>query len=402
MIITPSPMDYYFYRRSLYTIQFVFEFRGSLDVGALESALVRAGAFFPAVTARIRVVGATELVLETGHEVPVRCARIGEPTSTDNVDSFLDAINNVPGEPLVKFLVSRTPSRSFVGVSFSHMLGDGASFLQFLTGLASLLRGEEPRSAHDDRTALHRFAGTDKVTPDSLFAATGYVLPRPETPLAFEIETLRFSYQQLEDLRRAHATKGVEVSVNDILMAELALRYHRSIPLYEGKFIVRCPVDYRKQMGLPMNYFGNAVRDALAIFGDGELESLPRHEVAVRIRAAIKGVNERSVNASLVCLESLRKQRGLNIFEDVGCPGLLVSNLTKFPFAEIDLGLGPPEKMHHASLNPRLAFIMATREGVEVRFKRPLTQSQTEASTMKIPMTEANHASVRTPLTPKM
>lgn len=376
MKIPLSPMDYYFYRRSLYTIQFVFEYHGHLDIQKLQQNLDTAVSIFTIVGSRIKIISDKEVVLETGHSISIRSQNLeSEPTATSSTEQFLDAVKNCERESLTKVLVTQTPTRSFVGFSFSHMLGDGTSFFQFLVCLSKLCKSENTNARPSNQRELLKVQATNEFSLDKLFESTGYVVPRPPKPEGFTIETFKYSIQDLKKLKAFCAEQGADVSSNDILMAELAKRFHHDIPLYNDQFIIRCPVDYRKTFGLPLEYFGNAVRDAVVIFRKGEVDDLSLSEVALRIRRGIQSIDRESIENSLKCLDAIRRDHGIGIFEEIGCPGLLVSNLSKFPIAKIDLGLGAPIGLYPASLNPRLAIILPSNEGVTVQFKRPLAAS---------------------------
>jgi len=375
MKIPLSPLDYYFFRRRLYTIQFVFEYQGQLDTTQFEKSLNETRAVFPATGARIKIESDREITLETGFSIPLRTIRIStEPKfdTPEDVESLLDPVINEDGMPVLKILVTQSPSRSFVSISFSHMLGDGMSFFRFLSSLSANCLHKKAGSKPCDQRELLQRGSLPGDSRKALFAATGYVIPRPPNPDAFSVERIHYSNQELEMLKRHCMAKGFQVSTNDILMAELAKRFHRDIPLHNGQFIVRCPVEYRKILGLPSEYFGNAVRDALTILQPEEIETMDIANLAGKIRKSILDVGKESIEESLRCLNALREENGIEIFEDVGCPGLLVSNFSKFPIRKIDFGLGAPSVFHHASLNPRLALILHAQDGVDVRFKRPL------------------------------
>jgi len=393
MKIHLSPMDYYFFRHSLYTIQFVFEYSGHLEISQFEQNVSTAIQSFDAVGSRLKIISDTEIIFETGFPISIRSQNLNpEPPLSQplDVEALIDSVTNGEQEPLFKILVSYSASRTFVGFSFSHMLGDGMSFFQFLEHLSQICTSQPSMAKASNQRDLLQIdsldISSDQTMIGSLFDETGYIMPRPANPSAFRLESFSYSRQQLIDLQKSYANQsirvassairmadqGLRVSSNDILMAELAKRFHRSIPLYENKLIVRCPVDYRKILGLPDGYFGNAVRDAIAVFQPNEIENLQVPEIALRIRQSIQSIDKNSILRSLRCLDTLRKKNGISIFEDLGCPGLLVSNLSKFPTAQIDLGIGPPTGLHHASLNPRLGLILPTQNGVQVHFKCPI------------------------------
>jgi NRPS condensation-like uncharacterized protein len=371
-----SPMDYYFFRRSLYTIQFVFEYQGHLDIQNLERSLDKVASIFIAVGSQIKIISDKEATLETGHSISLRSQVFEDEPAVVSTEPFLDPVNNCEGEPLVKVIVTQTPTRAFVGFSFSHLLGDGTSIFQFLDCLSKISISEGLNARPSNQRDLLKVPPTSELSLKNLFESTGYVVPRPPNPEGFTVETFKHSHHDLKRLKAICASEGVDVSSNDILMADLAKRFHRDIPLHDDKFVVRCPVDYRKILGLPSEYFGNAVRDAVAVFKVGEVDDLTLAEVALRIRRSIQSVDRPSIERSLKCLDAVRRDHGIGIFEEMGCPGLIVSNLSKFPIAKIDFGLGEPIKLHHASLNPRLGLILPSADGVVVQFKRPLAARQ--------------------------
>lgn len=377
MRIPLSPMDYYFFRRSLYTIQFVFEYQGHLDVQKLKTNIDKAVSIFIAVGSRLKIISEKEIVLETGYSISITSQTFEDEFATkDSIEKLLTPITNCEGEALMKVLLTHTPSRSFVGFSFSHILGDGTSFFQFLNCLSQFSRSENSNSHVCNQRDLLNIPEENGMSLDDLFKFTGYIVPRPESPQGVTIENFKYSNKELKERKDLYSNQGFHVSSNDILMADLVKRFHQDIPLYKDQFIVRCPVDYRKTFGLPSGYFGNAVRDAITVFKVGEIDILSLLEIALRIHLSIQAVDRKNVEESLKCLNAIRQNHGISIFEEMGCPGLLVSNLSKFPIAKIDLGLGPPIGFHHASLNPRLGLIIPSTDGVSIQFKRPIKKEK--------------------------
>jgi hypothetical protein len=363
-----SDADYYFFRRERYAIQYVFRYAKRIDEDRLRKALLLTGAALPPLGARLVPQGPRALALRPGHGVPLRAqsvARVPDPSA------LVDPVRNLSGEPLVKVVLSRAPEGDFVGFSFSHFLGDGASFFLFLRSLVAFLHGEAPPPAHFGRSCLQGPPGG--AGRPELFPVSGYVLPRlPDLPPAAP-ERICFGKEELSAARARAESHGMILSENALMMAALAKRFRTQIPLYEGKFLVRCPVDYRARLGLPAGYFGNAVLDAVAAFTPGEMQAFSEMEIARRITDAIRAVTPARIARHLANLRRLREEEGPSIFEEISCPGLLVSNLTKLPFAGIDLGAGPPVGVFPASLNPRLAVVLPGEDAYEVRIRPPLS-----------------------------
>jgi hypothetical protein len=366
MKIPLAPLDYYFYRPSLYTIQFVFEFDYRLDVTRLEKALQRAGQLIPVLRARLELISDNELVFKV----------TDEPLSLfikeydEDAQSLILPIVNSPGEQLLKVSVANGVGGGFLGVSFSHMLGDGASFFMFMNTLSKIMKGEDcVSSAHLPRR-FFPLSSSDflPVTSHRLFAATGYAF-RPPREKVGRIDALCFTKNDLLALKE-EASEGAPATTNDALMAYLLKKYHQEVPLSEeGHLVIRCPVDYRKLFpGMPLAYFGNAVRDAVACFDPDAIYTMSLSQIAATIRQAITSVDEASVRNSLVCLDDLRRGNGIDVFSEIGCPGLLVSNLSRIDLGSIDLGSGPPVDFRPASQIPTWAVVLNKCDGVEVRY----------------------------------
>ena len=372
MKIDLAPIDYYFYRPHLYTIQFAFEYESKISMEKVAVGVRRLLKQMPILGSRLLKVSNFKVVFELGHEIPIREQQV-EGEILDSSEQLYDTVSNTDGEPLIKILVSHTERRSYVGISFSHMLGDGASFFMFMEYLSRAINSETFHvSISSDRSKLNAYVQTSKT---DLFDSTGYIRPRPKNPHRVDVENILYSFAELEEMKDLCKTSGVKVSTNDIVMADLTKRFHKSIPLFNNRFIVRCPVDYRNITGIGQNYFGNAVKDAVTTFIPEDLDGLTLPLIANTIRKSIDSINQNSVKESLTALDSFRQENGISAFQDLGCPGLLVSNLSKFPISEIDLGSGKPCNFHHASLNPRLALILPASNGLLVKFKRPGQES---------------------------
>ncbi len=78
MKIELSPVDYYFYRPQLYSIQFAFEYRNRISTQRLLDALVDLTSKMPIIGARLIKLSEVQLILETGHDIPVREQQLSE------------------------------------------------------------------------------------------------------------------------------------------------------------------------------------------------------------------------------------------------------------------------------------------------------------------------------------
>lgn len=377
-----SPMDYYFYRPNLYTIQFVFEYRGRVDSIKLKKSIESTAKIYPLIMCKLKYLSDFILEFDEYNEpFPLTIVELTEQPNLDStleVDNLIDSVTNLHNNPLFKVRVNYFKNQTYIGFSFSHMLGDGFSFMTLMQSISRIFNNlQVTEKSCNDRTLLYENNSERKITGslERLFASTGYITPRPMQPLNSKLEKIIFKFEELKKLKEeVNIFTDQKISSNSFIMASLLKRYHLNIPLTEsGELIVRCPVDYRRNYSkIPSNYFGNAVRDAITSFKADNFNKFDLIKIAEKIQQSINNVDEISIYKSLQNLDDLRQEHSISIFNELGCPGLLVSNLSRFPFDEIDFGLGSPYAIHHASQIPRLAIIMPHPEGFEVRFKVPL------------------------------
>jgi hypothetical protein len=376
-MIPLSPIDYYFLRPNLYTIQFVFEYDRPLNAERIGLAFKELSQFNPIGRFHLVELSDHEVVLQDSRkDIPVAVAKVSEEPCVTTMDGLLTLIDPVINEfksPLVKVLVTESPSKFYLGVSFSHILGDGFSFLMYMRSVARVFQGHPlDHSVDHDRSRLipNSESRSQKSALQSLFADTGYDKIQSDAPREMIHEHFHFSSKELSELKQSVTLNTAEkISDNDVIMASLLLRYRDRVPLTRtGKLLVRCPVDYRRILpGFPTFYFGNAIKDAFAMFTPESEAEMSFANIVQSIRSAVKAVNPDSIQKGLRSLDNLRQEEGLKIFKDIGCPGLLVTNLSKLPFFEIDLGSGPPLRFFPATPCSQLGIILPAKDGVTVQ-----------------------------------
>lgn len=375
-----SPLDYYFFRRQRYSIELLLEFPRLIARKKLAAAIEAQRSLFPAAFSRINVLSDFEIELEPSVEpLPILNFEMHSRPNTQDPDvvrGLIYPIENREGQALVKFTLSNFEKQSYLGISFSHMIGDGFSFFTFLQSIAETCGDMGPMVAiQSDRSPLFVNNMTAKSLSEAdFFSATGYLpMKSYASAQAFDLETFELTHAELEKNRREiRRASGAVVSNHDVMMAFIMQKYADRIPLGpNGELIIRCPVDFRKMMPqLGPIFFGNAVKDALAIFDPQSLARLAVAEIAQRIRRAIDDVNVVTVMQSMKTLNDFRMANGIGSFERVECPGLVVSNLSRMPFHILDFGSGPPSGVHPIQ-NPNFAVAMASPSGVSVSVKVP-------------------------------
>ena len=154
MRIPLSPMDYYFLRKQLYCIQFIFEFEGKIQTQPFQTAVFQALKSFPALRARLEFI--------SNHEANLHVPEIFEPedvclrildlntdfdvNQTDAHSVLIDSVFTIPGQPLFKMTLGSTERNTYFTVSLSHLVGDAFSLFKFLTGIST----SKPRAKFRD------------------------------------------------------------------------------------------------------------------------------------------------------------------------------------------------------------------------------------------------------------
>ena len=374
-----TPMDLYFYRPGTYTIQFLYKYNYHIDRFKLERAVSNLLKTYPLLGSRITPRGNSVFLEPFCRGISIKESRINSknlPEVSD--DSFFDPVKNLPSEPLIKIKLNHVDDQTYLGLSFSHILGDGQSLVLFMKALACSYKGDLLPVINFDRRAVSDLKRSLDINPRSLFVNTGYCYPRPPNP-KHSVEFFEYiDLNHVESLKSyCLERKNIKLSKNVIIMSLLFKKYYEMTSKNpEGKYILRCPVDYRQRhTGIPNNYFGNAVTDAFIELSPEKIPSLSVEDIAVLMKSAIERIDKDRVENSLGALDSYRIKKGIGAFENLSCPGFLFSNFTRLPFQEFDFGQGGPVDFRHCSMNPRLAVILKKGKGIGVKVKLPLNRS---------------------------
>jgi hypothetical protein len=218
----------------------------------------------------------------------------------------------------------------------------------------------------------------ETVTTDDLLTRCGLFWAARHEPVSRESvreERLFASMEAMND-RLSEAQHDCQITLyhNDVLTAELWRRYVTRREEGEGNPMtyMSCPVDFRRILRqVPRTYFGNALCFATAPIAYERLAEASLGELALLIREAVHRVKQDYVATSLETLERLRRQRGLDVMEEIhGVPprhGILVTNISRLPMQGLDFGAGIPTGFRALSSNQRGAAILPAGDGVEIR-----------------------------------
>ncbi len=337
-----APLDYYFARPNLFSIQFAFRFGYPLDAARLKRSLAEVAEVFTPVRSRL---------VESGKDLAFEAGAVPILESVDHQRPHLDLRTSL-GEPLARVGLSNEHGRSVLSFSISHGVGDGFSYFLFLAALARAYRRKDFSVPSLDRSVLDSDASLSAFTEATLADRISYFLG--ETPSEVE----RPGSSETFDLEHMHASQGSE---SDLQMAILLRRYPGA-SRFGDEYLLRFPVDFRRLLPeVPKDYFGNAVRDALVRLPKPPGQ-YPIAELTSLIRSAKKAVTADNVRDALACYSQLRRRLGIAAFQRLQYPGLLVSNLTRIPLETLDFGNGCPLVVNGPG-TPRLALLQALGAG---------------------------------------
>jgi hypothetical protein len=332
-----SVMDFGYVGASALTIDFVFAYPKGLCIERLQRGLDRVLTDFSPLTSEI------EYDRSRDRWVFAPGARRVEIEERSDGGRRLDSVRTVPGEPLLRVVLSRGAERDHLGVSMSHAAGDGFSFAYFLTSWCAAVRGEGYPTPNHDRAALDALADAEassrKPRPEELFDVTGMSwVPG--------LHRERLALVACERERFLPSLRVEGVSQNAALAAECLRQWVRTAG-GAGGVRLACAVDLRhRAANVEKHYFGNASYAASCRWSRAAYEALPDADVARQVYRAIQRTDESTARAVVGALASLFRHEGSGVssFLHAADPGagILVTNLSRFPLATLDFGTGGP------------------------------------------------------------
>jgi hypothetical protein len=383
-----SPLDHIFVGPGSYPIEFVFEYDYLLDPESLRAGLAEVLKDFPPVTSRLVRLSEHQYAFQLDSQSPPLEVAESDQSLSDwtQAGRFIESVSTKEGEPLFRAKLTRTPTGSVLGVSFSHALGDGFSFFLFLSCWVNAVRGEPwTRPSHDRGQLTPSVASRlPELTPE-WHPRAGFVRDRKRAdPNRSHLQWDRhlLSNEAMKELlAEAKEARDIRLSLNAAVSAYLWKTYvpKWGNPFGEPESYLHCPVDFRRvDRTLRKTYFGNAVCLAVATMEFGELERASLGDAAVRIHEAIRSVKPDTVAAALEDLEILKRGGGVEAMEAVHVvhprSGLLVTNLSRLPLNQLEFGAGAPVGVHILTPAERGAVILPADDGWDIRVYAPATR----------------------------
>ncbi len=381
-----SPIDHIFTGAGSYPIEFIFAYDDRLDADRLQASLNAVIEQFPPIRSRLVKTADASYSLQ-----PSEDGLVFEVASSDrpldlagNAYDFLSPVETVEGEPLTRIKLTDTPNGSVLGVSISHAVVDGFSYFYFLSSWARAYHEKPFHSPSHERELLIPKKSTkgSGLDPAAVLAGSGTFWAEKRKAVdrgQLAWDTISMSRERMNELlKEGRKDVDVRLSHNDVITAYLWRKYVSEWASRDnGQTFISCPVDFRRRMkSFPPTYFGCAVNLATDSIDYDQLVSAPLGALALKVRSAIAAVDSDYTARALQTLEELRLQEGLSALEEIHVihphGGLLVTNLSRLPVAEIVFDAGPPSDFAILTPAERGAVVLPARDGVEVRVCLPV------------------------------
>lgn len=367
-MIPLSPIDLFFASPTARPSNLVLRFDGPLDHDLLASSLHALARLYTPLTMELAVIDRSTLALVDGDH-PVQLERVELEVLPDEEVDWLPhfrPVRTVPGEPLVRFVQVCGPNEDALIVSFSHVLGDAAASFDLLMAWVDLARGRTPPTPCLDRGVFAKIFADDAVAMGSLVdAGLRSANPGPSIELADIVGVERTVYTR-EWLRNAREEAGVPVTAFALVAAQV---WRALADTSDGEVSIAAPVDLRRLLPeLPVVYFGNALRPAVARASADVVRTRTLGANAVAIQQAIRGVDRASLARDHQLVQAVLAAGGLAAMRDqrvTGADTVLVSDITFAPVGLIRFGTVRCTSLVPVSLYGRSVAIMSHPDGVQ-------------------------------------
>lgn len=257
-----------------------------------------------------------------------------------------------------------------------HSLFDGASFWGFMLDWSKACRGLEIQPSSFDRTVLIE-AGKRPVDAShdlmhspsmsrlfALFAKLGW---RAVTDMSREVFRIPAeTVQQWKDEAKAELPGSDGLSTGSLVAAYAMKAISPVLPGGVGRSVgLVLDLRYKRHLGVPRNYFGNALCYAEARYGEQELVLNSVPVLAEKCRPAPDEISTASLFKMLAKMELHRQKK--SVWRLLFRPtvetlkgGLILNNCVQLPIYDIDLGNGTPDWFEMLPATIRMLLVVQT------------------------------------------
>lgn len=262
-----------------------------------------------------------------------------------------------------------------------HSLFDGASFWGFLLDWSRACRGMEIKTPFFDRQILIE-AGrkpADAASYDlmkvpsffglmGLYARFGWRAASDMSREVFRIPAETVAQWRAQGGHQPGGSNPGAISAGSLAAAYVMKAISPLLPLGVTRSIgLVLDLRYRKQLGIPREYFGNALAYAEARYSPQAVERDGICTLAEQCRPAPEQVSVESLYKMLALTETYRQKRAAwrLLFKpsiETLKAGLILNNCVQLPMYDIDLGRGCPDWFEMLPATIRMLLVVQTPE----------------------------------------
>lgn len=258
----------------------------------------------------------------------------------------------------------------------THSLFDGASFWAFMMAWSKACRGVEIKPPELNRKLMIE-AGRDAADPsayDLLAKPSMWKLVRTFARLGWRTMSMSSGLFRIPAETMAQWREQVKAEQPDaagVSVGSLATAYvMRGISPAMPRDVVRSvglvlDLRYKRSLGIPREYFGNALCYAEARYTQQQLAQESLTSLAEQCRAPSDQVSTGALNKMLFTMEQYR-QKHANwrlLFKptvETLKGGMILNNCVQFPMYDVDMGTGVPDWYEMPPATIRLLLIVPT------------------------------------------
>lgn len=378
-----APFDYIFTGNLSCPVTFAFAYPQRLDPKKLEQSLSSLLTHIPWLAGQLRAVSDSSFAYEVDEKSTVALAVTHSNKSFEELsdEELVPFVESRDGARLMHARLTQTPEGSVLGVSMSHALTDGFSFFLAMSMWAALARGEAVKAPPLQRLLQAPeplvAAAMEGLDPRTLLEKCGMFWGEPRQPAAAMPSRTRIhlSAASIADMV-ADAQRSVDQKVreNDVLTAWLWRTYgaqQLSAAEDNPMMYMSCPADLRRLLGAGNEgVFGLSISWATARATHRELMLSPLGQLALRVQHSVARVFASDHASRTAPFEALRRLHGVSALQSIHLRhpqhGMLVTNMSRLPLAQLDFGCGAPASVRLVSELDGMAAILPARDGVSI------------------------------------
>lgn len=288
-------------------IEILYFYKKDTPILKLKESIFKTIEHYNLFSSRLIMIGDNKFALQyctDGFEVtilpPIDAAF--KDVNIEEMKKMMVHVKTLPGEPLFAVTGVQIKDGILAGISCSHAIADGISFLLFLYAWMCITENKKFLSPSPQRLFKGKPVNSDKI--DTVFTP-----PLSELSAEIQHRVKRNSHVKIyskrenlsDDFLQEMKSQAIKengedkISNNQIINSVLLKKYHRHILSDTDKIILRSPVTLRDiHPDIDSMYIGNAIFISFTEFTRDEIDNLSIPQIAYRIKESIANVRNKN------------------------------------------------------------------------------------------------------------